>query len=532
MVLCLANFLVLLDTTIVSVAVPDIQRGLDAGIDEALWVLNGYLLAFASLLIVFGRLGDLAGPRNVFIAGLGLFTIASVLCGLAPAAGALVTARVLQGIGAAAMLPQALVLITASFPPARRGAAFGIFTAVAGVASVGGLTLGGLLVTALGWQSIFFINLPVGLAGLLLAARLVPDLRPGRRHRFDLVGVLLATGGLVGITFGLVEGQRHGWGPVAGPVTVPGIMLAAAVLFALFVLWERRAPEPLLDLGLLRVRNYALAMLITMLTSFSLFGLLLVLVLQTQAGLGMSPMMSGVTALPWVLTLSAMAPVAGRLADRIGGRALLVGGLAVYGLGVLGVTFVATTESTAATYLLPLTAVGIGTGMTLAPATTEAMRPIAPWQVGAASGLLNTARQVGAALGAAGTGAVLQNRLAGELDREVMARLTALPDDTRAPFMAAFEQASVDGLQLGIGQRGGLAPPADLPPDAAAQLTDLANEAFSSALFAASRPTLMVVAAAILLGSLLSVFMMRGGPRVPAAASPLAGPLAGHQHTP
>jgi MFS family permease len=432
-VLCIANFLILLDTTIVNTALPDIQSSLSAGIDEALWVLNGYLLAFASLLIVFGRLGDVVGPRTVFVAGLGVFTVASALCALATSAGALVAARVLQGLGAAALLPQALVLISAIFPAHRRGAAFGVFTAVAGIASVSGPTLGGLLITEFGWQSIFYLNLPVGLLGIVLAVRLVPDLRvnprerpghprpaaprrvartPRRWHRFDLPGVLLATLGLVGVTYGLVEGERQHWGQVAGPVSIPAVLAAGAVLLVAFVLWERRAPEPLIPLGLFRDRNFSLATLITLATSFALFGLLLVFVLETQTMLGMSPLMFGVTGLPWTLTLSAVAPVAGRLADRVGGRVLLVAGLACYAAGVLGVALVGSSTSTAATFVLPLVVVGVGTGMTFAPATTEALRGIAPQQVGAASGVLNTARQVGAALGAAVVGALLQHRLA------------------------------------------------------------------------------------------------------------------------
>ena len=406
-VLCLANFLILLDTTIVNTAAPDMMRGLGAGIGEILWVLNGYLLAFASLLIVFGRLGDLVGPRLVFVAGLGLFTVASVLCAVSGSPEALIAARVVQGVAAAALVPQALVLISAIFPADRRGAAFGIFTAVAGVAAVSGPTLGGFLVTEMGWQSIFYLNVPVGLAGLLLALWLVPDLRPGRRHRFDLVGVLLATAGLVAVVYPLIEWRRGQW----------GLLAAGLVLLALFAVWERRAAEPLVPLDLFGDRNYAIATLVTFIVSFSLYGLLLVYVLETQNVLGMSPLRSGVSALPWTLSLGALAPLAGRFADRIGGRILLVAGLAIYAVGLLGVAYVPTATSTAATFVLPLILVGVGMGMTIAPATTEAMRYVAPERSGAASGVLNTARQAGAAVGAAVTGAVLQS----QLDRGLLA---------------------------------------------------------------------------------------------------------------
>ncbi len=411
-VLCVANFLILLDTTIVNNAVPNIMSSLDAGIDSALWVLNGYLLAFASLLIIFGRLGDVVGPRRMFVIGLAVFTVASLLCGLSDTAGLLIASRILQGIGAAILVPQALVLITGIFPPEKRGAAFGIFTAVAGIASMSGPTLGGFLVTELSWRWIFYVNLPVGVLGIVFALRFVPDLRLGRPHRFDIVGVLLATLGLVGVVFGLIEGQRHNWGTVAGPITITGIFVVSAVLLLAFLFWERRQPEPLLPMDLFRRRNFTIAATVTLVVSFALYGFLVVFAIETQSALGMSPLKSGITALPLTIALSAVAPIAGRLADRVGGRILLVIGLALFGAGLLGVAFIPTTSSTSLTFMLPLIVVGVGMGITIAPAVTEAMREVASDQAGAASGVLNTARQVGAALGAAVLGAVLQSQLA------------------------------------------------------------------------------------------------------------------------
>ena len=521
LVLCIANFLILLDTTVVNTALPEIQRALGAGMDEALWVLNGFLLAFASLLIVFGRLGDLVGPRTVFVAGLGLFTVASVLCALSDSAAALVGARVLQGVGAAALLPQALVLITAIFPPERRGGAFGMFTAVAGIASVSGPTVGGLLITEFGWQSIFYLNVPFGLLGIVLAFRLVPDLRPGRRHRFDLVGVLLATAGLFGIAYALVEGQRHAWGRVAGPVTIRTVIGASVLLLVLFVLWERRQPEPLLPLELFGNRTFAIVTLVTLISSFVAIGLLLVYVLETQAMLGWSPMKCGASALPWPLALSALAPVAGRLADRIGGRILLIVGLLLLALGAFGVAFLPTTAATPVTFILPLALVGAGIGVTVAPTTTEAMRVIAPERSGAASGILNTARQVGAVIGAAVAGAVLQNRLTAALHREAAERVAQLPGAAREPYLTGFDRAAANGLQLGSGQSGGVTTPRGLAPGVADQFSRLVHDAFGAGFLSASRPTLSVVAAVALLGSLLAVFIVGRRPDAPPAATPL-----------
>jgi len=207
--MCLGLFMALLDTTTVNIAVPSIIEGLDAKFDEILWVLNAYILAYAALLITGGRLGDIFGPRNLFVAGLALFTAASALCGIAQDPCQLIAARALQGVGGALMAPQMLAVITGLFPPERRGVAFAVPGAVGGLAVAVGPTFGGLLVTNFGWPSIFFVNVPVGAAAITLALLVTSDLRPDRRHRLDVVGVLLVTAGLFGITFGLIEGERY-----------------------------------------------------------------------------------------------------------------------------------------------------------------------------------------------------------------------------------------------------------------------------------------------------------------------------------
>lgn len=464
-VLCLANFLVLLDTTIVNTAVPEIMTSLHLDVDLVVWVLNGYLLAFACLLITFGRLGDRLGPRAVFVAGLVVFSLACALCGLSGRGGELVAARVLQGVGAAALLPQALVLISLIFPADRRGAAFGIFTAVAGIAAVSGPTLGGLLVTEVGWRSVFYLNVPVGVVGLVLAVRLVPDLRPTRPQRFDPVGVLLATGALVGVVFGLVEGERYGWGRVAGPVTIARIMIASGLLLWLFIRWERRHPEPLVPLDLFADRTFRVATVLTMINSFALHGFLFVFVLETQAMLGMSPLMSGVTALPWTLTLSAVAPVAGRLTDRVGGRSLLIVGLTGQALGVLALARVGPSGWTA--FPLPLAVIGLGMGLSIAPTTTEAMRGVPAHRAGAASGVLNTARQAGAALGAALIAAVLQNRALSLVHQTAAGRAGFVTASRPALALVALVLLAGAGLAaLLTRSRTGIAAPVEPTPSA------------------------------------------------------------------
>ena len=225
-VLCLGAFAILLDGTIVNTAIPSILTDLHAPFDLAVWVINAYLLVLAALLILAGRLGDIFGPRRMFVVGLAVFGISSALCGAAQTGGELVGARVLQGVGAAALAPQGLVLIRAIFPRDRMGAAFGVFSSTIGLAAVCGPTLGGVLITSLGWRSIFYVNPPIALIGIIGSYAVIPDVRTGRRHRLDPVGVLLAGLGLTAVMYAVIEGQRHAWGTVAAGITIPEILIA------------------------------------------------------------------------------------------------------------------------------------------------------------------------------------------------------------------------------------------------------------------------------------------------------------------
>lgn len=285
-VMCLGLFMALLDTTIVNIAVPSIIEGLDAKFDEILWVLNAYILAYAALLITGGRLGDIFGPRNLFVAGLALFTAASALCGIAQDPSQLIAARALQGVGGALMAPQMLAVITGPFPPERRGVAFAVPGAVGGLAVAVDPTLGGLSVTHFGWPSIFFVNVPVGAAAITLALLVTSDLRPDRRHRLDVVGVLLVTAGLFGITFGLIEGERCDWGTVFSFVTIPGTIVAGIVLMLIFLLnqYLRQEKEPLLPFAIFRDRNYSLMALVVAAVNFAILGLFLPLTIARPNG--------------------------------------------------------------------------------------------------------------------------------------------------------------------------------------------------------------------------------------------------------
>ncbi|HZV51927.1 MAG TPA: MFS transporter, partial [Candidatus Dormibacteraeota bacterium] len=271
-VLSLGLFMTLLDLTIVNVAIPSVLDGLHATLDQVLWVLNAYSLLYAVLLITAGRLGDLAGPRNLFVVGIAIFTVASALSGLARSSEQLILARAAQGLGAAVAAPQGLPIMLELFPLGRRGGVFALYGVLGGLAVLAGPTLGGFIVTHLGWRWIFFVNLPVGVVTAALALWLVPDLRPGRPHRLDLAGVGLATLGLLGVVFGLIEGQRYDWGRVVGPITIPEIIGAGGAVLVLFLVQQalRQGREPLLPFAVFGDRNFTLMTLVLAAMGFSL----------------------------------------------------------------------------------------------------------------------------------------------------------------------------------------------------------------------------------------------------------------------
>ena len=487
LVICLGFFMIMLDTTIVYVATPSILTSLHTSLDQVLWVFNGYLLAYAVLLITAGRLGDLLGPRQLFVGGLVLFTLASVACGLSQDATQLIAARVVQGVGGALLAPQSLTILTAILPAERRGAALGVWGAVIGISTLAGPTLGGLIITNLDWRWIFFLNVPVGVIALIGTAVLVPDVRPGRRHRLDLTGVALASVALFAIVFGLIEGQRYDWGTIAGFVTIPVVIAFGVVLFIVFLLFERTRSEPLVPLSLFGNRNFSIMNWTGAAVALAMQGIFIPFTIYTQSVLGMSALQSGLTVAPLSLASMVTAPVAGRLADRFGGKYLLMAGLALFGIGAGAFAALASTTSGSATFLLPFAVAGIGMGLVFAPMTTVAMHDITPRMAGAASGVLNTTRQLGAVIGAASVGAVLQSQLASALRDRATADATRLPAAVRAPFIDGFAQAAKSGLQVGRGQTGGAHLPANLPARALAQVQSMIHDVFVNGFVTAMR---------------------------------------------
>jgi EmrB/QacA subfamily drug resistance transporter len=497
-VLCIGTFAVLLDTTIVNVALPSLVTSLHASIDQALWTVNGYLMVFCSLLIVGSRVGDMLGRRRMFVAGLALFALASAACGQARTPDELIIARIVQGIGGAALSPQGMAIIRDVFPKEKMGAALGIFSSMVGLAAVLGPVLGGLLTTYLSWRWVFYVNLPVAAAGIALAYRYVPE-PPRKRHRLDLPGVILSVAGLGAVVTGLTEGQRYHWNLV-----IIAILAVGAVLLIAFARNERRHGEPLVPPALFADRTFAIMVVLNVAVQFALQSMLLLNALNLQSVLGFTPVHSGLTVLPLTIALTATAPFAGRLTDRFGGKWVLLTGLVVYAIGIVGVAAVSSTSATSFTFAPVLLIAGLGMGTIFAPLATTAMRSAPPQLAGPASGTLNTARQLGATLGGAVTGAVLAARLAVELRSRAITASAVLPTRARAPFITALSA----NTEVGRGQAAATIP-AGTPARLVPLLRELIANVFGHGYIAAMRPTLAVSVGVLLAGAALCLAIRR-----------------------
>jgi EmrB/QacA subfamily drug resistance transporter len=517
LVVSLGFFMTLLDLTIVNIAIPDIITRLHASLDDVLWVINAYALVLAVLVITAGRLGDLIGPRIMFAMGIAVFTVASAACGLAPSAGWLIGFRAVQGLGAAMLMPQTLTIITNTFPAERRGAAFGVWGAVAGVATIAGPTLGGLLVTAFDWRWIFFVNLPFGVIALVLTFVIIPDMRPGRRHRIDIPGVLLASAGLLAICYGLVEGQKYNWGTITSFISIPLVLGLGVLLLIAFLVQQRLTQdrEPLVPFALFRDRNYAVVNWVSGTLAIGMMGIFLPFTIYLQSVLGFSALRAGLTMAPASVLSMFVAPVAGRLTDKIGGKYILMLGLTLFAGGMGWVALEATTTSVWYDFLPALIVAGLGMGCVFAPLVTVAMRNIDPRMAGAASGVLNTVRQVGLVIGTAAVGALLQNRLVTSMNSQAAARAGALPPQLRGPFVAGIKQAASNGIQVGAGQNGsGIKLPAGLPARLTAELLRIGHDVFTFAYVNAMRSTMLLPVILLAVGA-VSCLMLREGGRTP-----------------
>lgn len=503
-VLALGTFITLLDLTIVNVAIPSMLDGLHATLDQILWVLNAYSLAYAVLLITSGRLGDIVGPRNLFIVGMGIFTVASALSGLSHDPTQLILARATQGLGAAILAPQGMPILLSVLSPQRRGLGFAMFGILAGLAVVAGPTVGGFIVTHFGWPWIFFVNLPLGVLTIALALWIIPDLRPGRPHRLDIPGMLLASAGLLGVVYGLIEGQRYEWGTVTGFITIPMIIAVGVVLLALFVVYQasRQRNEPLLPFAVFSDRNFTISAIVLSAMGFAIVGLYLPLTIYLQSVLGLSAQDAGLTIAIQPLTTMFFSGVAGWLTQKVSGKYLLMPGLLLLAAGSAYIAWVAQADSSRWVFTPGLIVSGIGMGFIWTPIFSLATRDLKPHLAGVASGVVSTIQELGAVIASAAVGALLQNQLATALHDQAVQRATQLPPAFRDQFVRGFGQAAKGGFEVGRGQTGGSVDlPVGVQASAAHLIQQLAHEVFTNAFVTAMRPSMALPIAIIVLAA-------------------------------
>ena len=409
--LVIGFFMILVDSTIVSIATPALSREFGADVTAVLWVTSAYLLAYAVPLLVTGRLGDRIGPKRVYLTGLVVFTLASLWCGLTATIGSLVAARVVQGLGASMMTPQTMAVITRTFPAARRGQAMALWGATAGVATLVGPILGGVLIDTLGWEWIFFVNVPVGIVAFVLAARLVPTL-PTHSHSFDWVGVALSAVGLFCAVFGIQEGETYHWGQIAGPISVPLLIGLGVVLLVVFVWWQGRVrPEPLVPLQLFRDRNFSLANIAITTVGFTITAMMFPFAIYAQVVRGLDPTHAALLLAPQAVVSILLARPAGILVDRTHPRLMAGTGLLALSIVIVVLGWLMTPTSHVWQILLAAVLLGVANSLVWGPLSTSANRTLPRHLAGAGSGVYNTTRQMGSVIGSAAIAALMTARI-------------------------------------------------------------------------------------------------------------------------
>jgi EmrB/QacA subfamily drug resistance transporter len=392
----IGSLMAALDTLVVSTALSTIRLDLHASVEQLEWTVNAYNLSFAVLLITGAALGDRFGRRKLYAVGLGLFAAASAASALAPEVGWLIAARAAQGAGSALILPLGLALLSAAFPPERRGAAIGIFSAITGLAVASGPLVGGAIVEGLAWQWIFWINVPIGLVAIPFVLRKV-DESFGPDNGLDIRGLALISGGALGIVWGLVRGNQAGWGsPEVIASLAAGVMLVAG-----FVAWELRAREPMLPMRFFRSRAFSAGNAAIFLTLASLFGAVFFYAQLLQTALGYGPLGTGLRLLPWTATFMTVAPVAGVLADRIGERPLMVGGLSLQAAGMAWLALIAEPGMAYSQMLAPFIVAGVGISMALPSAQNSVVGSVSVEALGKAAGVNSMMRELGGVFGIA-----------------------------------------------------------------------------------------------------------------------------------
>jgi EmrB/QacA subfamily drug resistance transporter len=400
--MCFALFMIMLDNTVVNVALPSIQRSLKTTPENLEWTINAYFLSFAALILLGGKLGDRFGRKKIFLVGLAIFTLSSAACALSTSDAGLISARAVQGVGAALMNPLSLSIIVAAFPRHQVPTAIGIWAGISGLGLAIGPLLGGFLVEHVNWSAVFWINVPIGVIAAAATLRFVHESRDPKARSFDILGTVLVTTGLFSLVWALIRTNAHSWFS-AGTV---GFLVAAVVLLGGFIGWEARQSEPMIPLTFFRRRSFDVAVASVGLVGFSMFGIIYFLTLYMQNVRGYSAIESGVRTLPMTVMVMMIAPLAGKLSAKIGPRPLMAGGMLIMSVGLASLTRLSIDASYWTVIFPSFICVGAGVSLTMPTTTGVAMGSVDPARAGIASGVVNSSRQVGGALGVAVLGSV------------------------------------------------------------------------------------------------------------------------------
>ena len=505
--MCFALFMIMLDNTVMNVALPSIQKDLGASISSLEWVVNGYSLSFAVLLATGGRLGDILGRRRMFMTGVVLFALSSATAGLAPSTGALVASRVTQGVGAALMMPATLSIITNAFAPAERGRAIGTWAGVSALALALGPLLGGFLTEHVSWRAIFYLNIPVAAGAVVTALFAVRESRDETVGReIDWAGTAVLTAGLTAGVLALIEGNSWGWG--SGRVIA--LIAGSIALQATFAWLEGKVRAPIVQFEFLRNRNFFGALTVAFVISFAMLGMFFFMALYIQNILGYSPLEAGVRFLPTTLVIMVVAPVAGRMTDRIGARVPIVAGLAIVAVSLFMQAQISDTSGYGP-LLVPFILMGLGIGLTMSPMSTAAMNAVHVTKSGLASGLLSMSRMVGGTFGVAVLGAIFQGSSRTELESALSG--------------SGVPASQVDSISQQLGSGGLDQALAGLPPDVAREAAGAAHDAFISGL----TTSIGISAAVAAGGAILAWFLIASQRPEPAGEGDVPASDAGAQ---
>jgi len=483
-----------LDITIVNVALPVMTANLHAPLNQVIWVVNAYLLIFAALAIPAGRVGDILGQRRIFVVGLVIFTVASALCGFSQDVFVLIGSRLLQGIGSACISATSLVLLTSVVPAEKRGQALGIYGSMVALAGIAGPVVGGWIIFALGWNWVFFVNIPISLLLLVSTLVFIPGVKIARQHHFDVPGIVFGAIAIFSIAFAIIEGPTYNWGTVIGPLNIAMFLGTGVIFLVLFSVWERFQREPFLPLSFFKNWYFASMIIANTLLSFAAFALLFLLTLYFEAALGMSPLVAGLSIAPYMLAVLIASPIVGRLVDKFGGRSVLLAGLICYALSLGILVRLSGTDSNWLTFIVPLALVGVTFASTVSSVMGEALRSVSPPMMGTASGIISTTRVAGGSLGIAVATGILQGQLFGSVKIQTVNVLQQIAPDQRQ----AFSDYLTSLVQNNASSHTALS----------AQLQHLAQQIYIESFVGGLHMALLFIAALVLIGALV-VFSAR-----------------------